>query len=381
MMRMIATAAMAMLVAAAAAGEGRNAGPTTAPAGKSDKHIDLVICLDTSNSMDGLVESAKTKLWAVVNELALAKPRPALRVALFQYGNDNLDAKTGWIERLSDLTGDLDLIYSKLFALKTGGGTEYVAGVIRSATETLSWNMDKGTLRVIFVAGNEPATQDKEHPLQEMCKAAASKGIIVNTIYCDDGESGGSAGWAEAAHWADGQYATINQDKGTVTVATPYDRKLADLSVELNGTYVAFGDAGAAGHDRQMAMESAAAGQSGSTHAERALAKSSGLYRNEDWDLVDAVKAGKKKAAALDGNEVPDEMKKMSPTEREAYVAGKAKRREEIQKEIKDLSAKRETHIKDEMAKRGLSDKQAFDAALRGAIRKQAEQKEFKFEK
>ena len=78
--------------------------------GVSDKHIDLVICLDTSNSMDGLVESAKQKLWAVVNELATAKPRPNLRVGLYQYGNDGLNAETGWVQQLCPLTDDLDSV-------------------------------------------------------------------------------------------------------------------------------------------------------------------------------------------------------------------------------------------------------------------------------
>ncbi|MCZ6812315.1 MAG: hypothetical protein O7D97_09960, partial [Planctomycetota bacterium] len=44
------------------------------------RHVDLVICLDTSGSMQGLIESAKQKLWGIVNDLALAEPTPELRV-------------------------------------------------------------------------------------------------------------------------------------------------------------------------------------------------------------------------------------------------------------------------------------------------------------
>ena len=46
--------------------------------------VDLAICLDTSGSMSGLIESAKQKLWTVVNELAQARPTPRLRVALYR---------------------------------------------------------------------------------------------------------------------------------------------------------------------------------------------------------------------------------------------------------------------------------------------------------
>ena len=35
--------------------------------------IQLAILLDTSNSMDGLINQAKSELWKIVNELALAK--------------------------------------------------------------------------------------------------------------------------------------------------------------------------------------------------------------------------------------------------------------------------------------------------------------------
>ena len=40
------------------------------------KAIDLVICLDVSGSMDGLIDSAKIRLWDIVNELARIKPTP-----------------------------------------------------------------------------------------------------------------------------------------------------------------------------------------------------------------------------------------------------------------------------------------------------------------
>src|SRR5215510_4821742 len=38
------------------------------------QNIDVALCLDVSNSMDGLIDSAKNKLWDIVNELAKVKP-------------------------------------------------------------------------------------------------------------------------------------------------------------------------------------------------------------------------------------------------------------------------------------------------------------------
>src|SRR5712692_7909201 len=131
------------------------------------KSIDVVICLDVSNSMDGLISSAKTKLWDIVNELAKAKPTPNLRVGLYSYGNDGYDPKIGWIRKDLDLTTDLDALYQKLTALTTNGGTEYVTRVCRDAIVQQKWNDSKDALRIIFVCGNEPASQDPVVKLKE----------------------------------------------------------------------------------------------------------------------------------------------------------------------------------------------------------------------
>jgi hypothetical protein len=381
----ILAAAAVVLVAAAGAWsveDGAAPAAKAAPAGQavSDKHIDLVICLDTSNSMDGLVESAKQKLWAVVNELATAKPRPNLRVGLYQYGNDGLNAETGWVQNLCPLTDDLDSVYAKLFPLKTNGGTEFVARVVRSAVNDLDWNMAKDTLRVIYVAGNEPATQDGKFGLQDICKAAASKGIIVNTIFCGPVEEGRQTGWQDAATWADGQYASIDQNSGTVVVASQYDKKLAELGTKLNTTYIAYGKAGAPGLANQAAMDTNAGILNAPAAAERAMAKSTVLYRNAGWDLVDAARENKVEIEKVPEKDLPENMQKMTVEQRKQYVAEQAKQREAIQAEIKEISAKRDAELKQKMAEQGLDESKSMDKAVRASIRSQAEKKDFKFE-
>src|SRR5438093_5081115 len=141
------------------------------------KNIDVVVCLDTSNSMDGLIGSAKMKLWDIVNDLAKIKPTPNLRVALYSYGNDGYDAKIGWVRKEVDLTTDLDAIYQKLTGLTTNGGTEYVARVCRDAIAQQKWSDDKHALKLIFVCGNEPASQDPEVKLKAVAESATGKGI------------------------------------------------------------------------------------------------------------------------------------------------------------------------------------------------------------
>src|SRR5216110_922714 len=103
------------------------------------KRIDLAVCLDVSNSMDGLIASAKQKLWDIVNDLARAQPTPDLRVALYSYGHNGYDRAVGWVRKDLDLTTDLDEVYRKLNGLTTNGGEEYVARVCRDALKDLKW--------------------------------------------------------------------------------------------------------------------------------------------------------------------------------------------------------------------------------------------------
>src|SRR4051794_21321828 len=77
-------------------------------------NIDLVLCLDVSSSMNGLIQQAKSKLWDIVNEFARAEPTPRLRVALYSYGATRYDPQSGWVRREVEFTGDLDQVSAKL---------------------------------------------------------------------------------------------------------------------------------------------------------------------------------------------------------------------------------------------------------------------------
>ena len=55
--------------------------------------IQIAILLDSSNSMDGLIDQTRTQLWQIVNFLTKVTKDgevPELEVALYHYGNDTL---------------------------------------------------------------------------------------------------------------------------------------------------------------------------------------------------------------------------------------------------------------------------------------------------
>jgi len=118
------------------------------------KSIKIALLLDTSNSMDGLIEQAKSQLWTIVNELAGAScdgERPELQIALYEYGNDWLSAHEGYIRQVTYLTKDLDLVSQKLFELRTNGGSEFCGQVINTSLDQLVWNDSNEDLKLIFL--------------------------------------------------------------------------------------------------------------------------------------------------------------------------------------------------------------------------------------
>src|SRR6185369_15697867 len=137
------------------------------------------------------------------------------------YGNDGYDMKNGWVRKELDLTPDLDALYQKLNGLTTNGGTEYVTRVCRDALKEQKWSTEKGALRLIFVCGNEPASQDPLVKLKDAANLAKEMDVVVNPIFCGPADHRDAVDWKEYAQLCGGRFASIDQDKGAVAVTTP----------------------------------------------------------------------------------------------------------------------------------------------------------------
>jgi hypothetical protein len=111
---------------------------------------------------------------------------------------------------------------------------------------------------------------------------------------------------------------------------------------------------------------------------QRSVAKSSASYSNAEWDLVDAKKGKKVEVGSLKEEQLPEEMKKMTTTEREVYVEKKSKERADIQAQISKLNEERRKYVAEEQKK--LSGDNSLDKAIISSIRKQATTKGFIFE-
>lgn len=352
------------------------------PQNAEPPRIQVAILLDTSNSMDGLIDQARTQLWQIVNEFIPVKKagqRPSFEVALYEYGNDGLDPKTGFIRLVLPLTNDLDSVSEKLFALRTNGGQEYCGMVISKAVEELHWSTSAGDLKAIFIAGNEPFSQGPVD-YRQACRQAVSKGITVSTIHCEMGQSSESVGWREGAQLADGAYTSINPNLRAEVIPAPQDKELERLGGLLNGTYVPFGQSGGAGVANQAAQDSNAKAAAPGVAVQRAIAKSSQYYKNSSWDLVDAVKQGQVDLAKVKPEQLPEPMRKMTVDQRRGLVEEKAKERAGLQSQIQKLSQERQQHVQAEMKKRAASGAKRLDSAIIENVREQAVRKKFQVE-
>jgi hypothetical protein len=340
------------------------------------RKVQLVILFDTSNSMDGLITQAKSRIWAIVNEASGLKyfgETPSLEIAMYDYGNDGLSASTNYIRQQTPFTTNLDVISEKLFSLKTNGGSEFCGAVIQKSLNDLSWSNNPADLKLIYIAGNEPFNQGPIN-YKEVCSQATSKGVFVNTIYCGDALQGIREFWKDGATCSKGEYFNINSNQKVAYIETPYDDQINEQNIRLNGTYIGYGSTSSYNLSNQVAQDMNAAVQSKAVVSERILVKSKkSAYKNGDWDAVDAMEADSTFLEKVKEDDLPKELKGKSKEEQEKYIKEKSEERDKIQAEIGRLGKEREQYIQEELKKRNESEKQDdFGTAVAKSLKEKA---------
>lgn len=348
---------------------------------RSNTKIQVAILLDTSNSMDGLIEQAKSRLWNIVNTLTTLKYRgqtPIIEIALYEYGNDNITADD-YVRQITPLTNDLDLISEKLFGLTTNGGLELCAAVIAKATKNLQWGNNEDDIKLIYIAGNEEFNQGS-FSYKTAINNALEKGIYINTIYCGNPEAGIRELWADAAKRGKGKYFNINHNAKVRYIATPYDDRINSCNIKLNDTYIPYGSSGARYKANQSRQDLNAKSMSSANSVERSVSKTKAIYKNDSWDMVDKVKEDKDALKKIKKEDLPTELQTKSTEEIQKIIAEKQKERDSLQKEIAELAKKRQAYIDEEMKKEP-ADEKDFGAAINNSIIELAKTKGYTVEK
>ena len=352
---------------------------------KSSPKIQAAILLDVSNSMDGLIEQAKAQLWTMVNVMGKAKcngETPKIEIALYEYGRDNNDLQKGYVKQITPFTSDLDNLSQKLFQLTTNGGQEYCGYVIHTSLNELNWDSTSSNYKVIFISGNEDFLQGNISYTMA-CSEAKNKGVIVNTIYCGDRLQEIKEHWNLLGECGNGSFTNINSDAKPEDIPTPYDSTLITLNNKLNGTYIYYGAAGRGKKELQGSMDEANLSVNKYAGVNRAVSKASPqTYNNSSWDLIDAKEEDKNILDKIDLKTLPDSLKTKNKQQLEMIVNQKSTERSGIQKEIQDISKKREAFINAEKIKKTKAgnNSQTLESEVEKIIREQATRFNMKIE-
>jgi len=203
------------------------------------------------------------------------------------------------------------------------------------------------------------------------------KGVVVNTIFCGNYEQGINTKWKKGASLTGGEYMAIDHNKEVVHINTPYDKIIINLNSKLNKTYISYGSMGKSKIIAQEVQDRNALAMQEAVAVKRAVSKSSRLYNNKKWDLVDAYDDEEFEISTLNKNELPEELLGKNEKEIKTFVESKKNEREQIQKEIQAYNLKRLAFIS-EHQKEGKSGE--LENAMIKAIKKQAKTKNYRWE-
>jgi hypothetical protein len=342
---------------------------------KSKAKIQAAILLDVSNSMDGLINQAKLQLWNMVSVMGRGKcdgETPDIELALYEYGRSDNEISKGYVKQLAAFTTNLDSLSNILFGLTTNGGDEFCGQVIYTSLNDLTWDTNPATYKVIFIAGNEDFLQGNLQ-YTKACSLAKNKSVVVNTIYCGPREQGIREHWNLNDECGSGSFSNINQNASMEEIPTPYDTVLLALNSSLNATYMWFGSDGLTAGMQVQEVDAKTANVNQAAAIKRIEVKgNSKVYRNAAADLVDASKENKNFISKMDKSMLPDSLKNKSTAELEKIIKEKSSAREAIQRQIIEISSKRNAYIDQQRKQNAGKQEQTLETEIEKIIRKQA---------
>jgi len=323
--------------------------PEPAPA-PEPRNVDIVIALDTSGSMNKLIDSTRARLWDIINEVDRQDPDATLRVGLITFGSPRYGVQNDYVKIQVPLTEDLDTVYEVALGIRTGGGEEYVGATIDHALRGMDWSPEDNSdnRRILFVAGNESAMLGPVG-FNPAARQAVAAGVIVNTLFAGEEVDGVRLGWDQVANLGGGQFLAIDTARSAVAVSTPYDRKLATLNAQLNSTYISYNQEGAAKIQQIRANDRAAAAMGAGNLASRAATKSSKKHRVASWDLIAGVESGTIDLDAIDDTKLPAEMQNLEKDQLQARLLEAEASRIAAKRAINEIQQQRVEYLAEQV--------------------------------
>lgn len=341
--------------------------------------VEVAFVLDTTGSMGPLIEGAKRKIWSIATSIVDCNPDAEIRMGLVAYR----DIGDDYVTKKFKLTTDIQDLYANLLELRAKGGGDWPESVNEAlyvGVTQLDWTHGPSTTRIMFLVGDAPPhmdyAQDTKYP--EVLAMARRKGIIVNAVQAGNARDTERV-WREIAQMGSGRYIPIPQDGGQVSnIDTPYDEEIIELQKGINGTVIPYGprterDRVNMKQHQVASVPQSAASDMASYMNKKVLDRAGGGYAavTGGGDLVSDVAAGRQALAGVKAEDLPDNVRTMSPEQRKDHVEGQLNQRKTLTNRMSELVAKRDKYIAEARRKAPGKNGDSFDRVVEETLRTQ----------
>ncbi len=143
--------------------------------------IDLVLVIDTTDSMQSVLEDVKREVRAFIGELQ--QMVPASRVAVVAYRDKGDEYVTKWV----DFSFHTEKVQNFVAGLRCDGGGDYpeaVKAAVQAAIRELSWR--KTARRILIVIGGSPPHKEDVPELTQLVRTFKEKNGAVGAVDVSD---------------------------------------------------------------------------------------------------------------------------------------------------------------------------------------------------
>lgn len=376
---------------------------------------DIAILLDTSGSMQRLINQVRDGLWQTLNELGEIRKDGEvadLRLALYEYGSGVVSAEANFIQMLAPLTTDHTVIAEKLFATKAQGSEEFSGKAIQMATEDLSFSLDSQDYKAIVIAGNETIHQGPVDALDAAAESQ-SKDILINSIFAGaqtivtrPAPTPGNGGcrffcplppaptpptdpqtslnpifseWMALAEVGGGKSLNIDHKNSIPYIPSPFDDKIVESTEAISTTYLPFGSKGQEEYNRMRNLDRSVRNSGNGSYMGWGDYRSGnfGQATYATWDLVSAHRAGSMDLTQIVDSELPKVMRGLTLIEKRNHVIKISLKRKALEDEINNLREKRKVYVDAQLASDDQNREANFADAMKEILLEQLRNKGF----
>jgi len=309
--------------------------------------VDVVFCIDLSASTNGILDRFRDHLWDYVHLASSCTPAADLRIGFVAFSRPSYKKENSYVKVIHDLTYDFESLSHDLLQIKSTieKGDQFVGAALHACAKNISWSKDSNALKIVFLVGNGMANTG-EFNYERAAEELASKGIIVNSVYCiEPAAAYEKRGWERIAEIGSGKFSAI--EIKNVYYESMHNFNLDQfraLNRKFNNTYLYYGKKGFSKWHLQCAEDDYMYTYNTEGYRYRAEYKMSDLYqkKNADWDLVDLHYKNPELMYHEERMTMPDTLKNMSAEDLRAFVIFNKYKRRLLIKEMTEMLREKE---------------------------------------